>query len=39
MGEGNFQLAAKLKLHQRRIKCDDATKAQNILQSNKICQG
>ena len=33
MGEGNFQLAAKTKLRQRGIECDDATKAQSILTS------
>ena len=33
MGEGNFQLAAQNELHQRGIECDDATKAQSILNS------
>ena len=30
-GEGNLQLAAKMKLHQRGIMCDDGTKALSIL--------
>ena len=32
-GEGNFQLVAMTELRERGIKCDDATKAQSILNS------
>jgi len=38
-GEGKLQLVAKTELHQREIECDDATKAQSILQSNKFAKG
>jgi hypothetical protein len=38
-GEGNFQLAAKTELRQRGIKCDDATKAQSILDIVKCSKG
>jgi hypothetical protein len=39
MGEGNFQLAAKTELRQRGIECDDATKAQSILEIIKFSKG
>jgi hypothetical protein len=38
-GEGNFQLAAKTKLRQLGIECDDATKAQSILEIVKCSKG
>jgi hypothetical protein len=38
-GEGNLQLAAQTELRQGGIECDDATKAQSILQSNKFANG
>jgi hypothetical protein len=34
-GEGNLQLAAQTELSQLGIECDDATKAQSILMSNR----
>ena len=39
MGEGNFQLAAKTELMNRGIECEDATKAQSILEIVKCSMG
>ena len=38
-GKGNFQLAAKTELKKQGIECDDATKAQSIVQSDKCAKG
>ena len=38
-GEGNLQLAVKTKLKKRGIKCDDAAKAQSILEIVKCSKG
>jgi hypothetical protein len=38
-GEGNFQLAAKTELMNRGIECEDATKAQSILEIVKCSMG
>ena len=38
-GEGNFQLTVMTNLKKQGIKCDDATKAQGICESNKCAKG
>jgi hypothetical protein len=39
MGEGNLQLAAMTELKNRGIECDDAKKAQSILEATKCSMG